>query len=277
MLIDSPEALDADSALLGAALPALRFAADPSWPESAALYTYLRQGQARSALQEARALLAAAPEAGRAAALCCCCAAAELMLGGADGCRRHAAASLGHAPGQWTAHRLTAEAYAAQGLYSRAYAALQAAPPPAAAQPWEEPVPASEIHLYLANLCLRSGDVRRAFEHLSAAFPEGAPYAPAALHPDWFRLGLNLDHAAEATAAARLLAARVPVQTLDDLSQAILQRGWLPEALEVYEMAALKHPESALVRRRLVGLYIRTGNVDRARAILRPQALEITA
>jgi hypothetical protein len=100
---------------------------------------------------------------------------------------------------------------------------------------------------------------------------------PIPLMEDWFRLALYRGRPEDAAAVAALLIERTTVESADALLQTIVQNGWTKEALPLYRTAFANAPKSQLLRRRLVALCIREGQLDEARQLTQPGALGLAA
>ena len=100
---------------------------------------------------------------------------------------------------------------------------------------------------------------------------------PEALQEDWFSLAFYRDRPEDAAHAARELIAQHPLEHADVLLQALVQQGWYKQALDLYRTIYDRQPESELLRRRLVGLFIREGDVVNARKLMEQGALQMAA
>ncbi len=215
---------------------------------------------------------------GEAVAACLCTTAAgELMNGSPEKALRAAEEARLLLPGHWITIRLLESALRRLGAYGKAYDLLAAATGPYPAFAWDDPLSPSDHRLGMASLALRTGNIRGAADHLMEAFADHIDRVPEELLTDWFRFSLNLDRPEESALAAERLIRSLPPEAADPVIQAVLQRGWTEQAYRLYRTAFSRHPTDSLIRRRLVGLSIRVGQVEDARLLLKPYPLEIAA
>jgi hypothetical protein len=198
----------------------------------------------------------------------------ELKVGNVEEAHRLAKRSAGILPDQWMAHGIRVVAHASAGG-TRAYRYLGAVSLPGRVHAWDEVPTPAELHLQTAALAWRDGlwdDVARSLER---AYPAGVATMPADLQSDAFRLAFYRNRADDASAAARALLGTSAIDHLDALLNAMVQQGWTSEALPLYREAFARNESSQLLRRRLVGLCIREGELDEARQLASAGALNI--
>jgi hypothetical protein len=240
------------------------------------LWAHLAAGETRAAQLASRELLRRKTLTDREtlAALLNAAAATELQTGNPEECHRLAKRSAGVFPDQWMAHGLRIAAFAtAPG--SRAFRYIASVQLPDGAAGWDEVPSPVEHKVTAAALAWRSGlwdDVARS---LDAAYPAGVATMPSELKSDVFRLAFYRNQPQLATAAARSMLTSSPVDQLDMLLNAMVQNGWTAEALPLYREAFERNETSQLLRRRLVGLCIKQGELDEARKLASSGALNI--
>lgn len=261
-------------------MPPLSFAAieslpDPVRPIWDALATgnpSLAETRARHTLQEKRLFSAS-----ERAALKVGLAAAELYSGATAQARRHAGRALDLCPGQWSAHRILLTILSMQKAYKAAYLHLSNLDLSGPTPLWDEPLSDLDVSLSLASWAWMLGEWDTVAGHLTDAYPGGIEQMPAPILDDWFRLSLYRDNPDDAAAAAGLLIAERPAEVADELLQTFVQSGWTKQALPLYRVAYQRAPQSQLLRRRLVALCIREGQLEEARELARPGALSLAA
>ena len=210
------------------------------------------------------------------AALMTALANAEIMMGKTESARRTAGKSLDLFPNQWSGHRILVQVLHLKQAYKAAYLYIEKltlGPVPL----WDAPVNDELRHTWMAAWSWHLGDWERVADHLLSAFPKGVSRMPRPIQEDWFRLALYRGRPEDAVAVATLLIARQPVDLADELLQTFVQNGWTKEALPLYRSAYRAAPDSQLLRRRLVALCIREGELDEARDLARPGALGLAA
>ena len=204
-------------------------------------------------------------------------ACAELRLGALDAAKRQAGRSLDLHANQYSAHRILLSILSLRKGFAAAYLQLLNLPLPKRTPRWDEVMAHNEIELALAAWAWQLGEWDQVFFHLNRAFPDGLENMPAEIREDWFRLALYRGHPEDAAAAAALLIDHSPIENTDQLLQTIVKSGWTKQALPLYRTAYAARPQSELLRRRLVGLCIREGQLDEARALTNGGALRTAA
>lgn len=262
---------DASRSLARHRLPPLTFDPQPALPDVVRpLWRALYQGNT----SKARRLGYEATEtlsdhcADQQAALLVGLAAAERRAGGHAKAERWARKSLERLSRQRASHRILLQVMVAEQRYEAAYEYLQTQDPPISFPPaWDEALSPKERELALAAWAWQLGRWERAAQHLHAAFPEGVASMPAALREDWFRLALHREAPDDAAqAAATLLQDCTPIEA-DALLQALVQKGWTAQALPLYLDLMASAPPMPLLRRRLIALHLREGNVREAQRL----------
>jgi hypothetical protein len=242
----------------------------------APLWQQLCANDIRSAQMTARSLLRKKTLTDREtlAALLNGAAVAELRSGNLDEAHRLAKRAAGVYPDQWMAHAIRIAAFD-MSTGSRAYRYAAASSLPTGAPAWDE-IPSRRDHLICsAALAWRCGfwdDVARCLE---TAYPAGVATMPEELQADAFRLAFYRNQPSAASAAARAMLGSSPIDQLDQLLNAMVQNGWTSEALPLYREAYERNENSQLLRRRLVGLCIREGELEEARRLASAGALNI--
>ena len=257
--------------------PTLQFTPKPALADSLrSVWEAMHQGHARTARKLIRTALQAhkALSASERAALLGARAAAEAQMGDVRTARASAHASLEAVPGQWLAHRVLLGTFAMDQNTQAFYNHLTTLDLPAETPAWDEPPTPMDRHLATASAAwkLREWDVVAA--ELSQAHPEGVEGMPVGLQEDWFRLAIYRERPQDAVAAAAHLIEVRSTEAADMLLQALVQQGWNEEALPLYR-AVFKRTPSPLLRRRLMGLCIRTGALEEARRLSTQGPLKI--
>lgn len=210
------------------------------------------------------------------AALYLAVAAAELQKGAYDAAKRWANRSLNLYPEQWSGHRILLSVLSKKQAYQEAYFHLmnhETTKSPV----WDEPPTIIDHQLALASWSWLMGEWDMVAEHLMAAYPKGLTSMPSHLQEDWFRLSLYRNLPEEVAAAASHLILDRSVESTDELLQIIVQSGWTSQALPLYRTAFAKASDSPLLRRRLVALCIKEGDLEEARRLAAPGALSLAA
>lgn len=202
---------------------------------------------------------------------------AQFRLGALDLAKREAGRSLDLCPNQFSAHRILLNILSLRKGFAAAYLQLLNLPLPKRTPRWDETLASDEVELALASWAWQLGEWDQVFYHLNRSFPDGLENMPDGIREDWFRLALYRGHPEDAAAAAALLIDRSPIENTDQLLQTIVKSGWTKQALPLYRTAYAARPESELLRRRLVGLCIREGQLDEARALTNSGALRTAA
>lgn len=183
--------------------------------------------------------------------------------------------SLKILPDQWLAHRVKIDIMMARHKYEEVYEYLLSIKISGNGPVWDYPMSKSEINLCAASCQWRLKAWDTVFKHLKKAFPKGVKSMPAALQEDWFRLALYRDQPEDASAAADLLVAVRSLEFTDALLQTLVQQGWTDKALPLYRRVFAQKPRNELLRRRLVALCIREGEIDEARRLTESGALNL--
>ncbi len=261
-------------------IPKLTFAAtDLEFSSLEPVWNALRKGAhqtardlARDAMEEKRLF-----NAEERAALKLGLAVAELRSGAIDTAKRLAGRSLDLHPNQYAAHRILLSIQTMRKGFAAAYLQLANLPLPAGTPSWDEALTFIDVQLALASWAWQLGEWDQVADHLIFAYPDGLEEMPSEIREDWFRLSLYRGHPDDAAAAAALLIDQRPVENADELLQTIVQRGWTKEALPLYRTAYARQPKSELLRRRLVALCIREGELEEASALTSKGALRMAA
>ena len=250
-------------------LPALQFAPEaPLSDPLRSVWEAMHDGQPRTARQRIRSVLQAqkALSPSDRAALLAARAAAEAQMGDLRAAYASALASLEVLADQWLAHRVLLSTFAAKQDNEALYQHLTALDLPETTPMWDEPLPAEDRHFATASAAWQLGAWDAVAAKLAQVHPEGVEAMPVGLQEDWFRLAIYRNRPQDATAAAAHLIEVRSTEAADMLLQALVQQGWTDEALPLYR-AVFKRTPDPLVRRRLIGLCIRTGAIDEARRL----------
>ncbi|GIV61756.1 MAG: hypothetical protein KatS3mg044_0622 [Rhodothermaceae bacterium] len=261
-------------------LPALSFVPKAGMPEVLLpIWEALNTGNPAMAEMRARHLLRQqTPEQPDVrAALKSALAAAALFSGATDQAKRLAGLALDVYPAQWLAHRIILSILAARRAYKAAYMHLARLESPGPVPLWDEPLSHRERQHALAAWSWQLAEWDTVAAHLQTAYPEGVTSMPRPLQADWFRLCLYRNDPDEAASAAALLIAERPAPVADEVLQTLVQCGWPGKALPLYWAAYRREPGNELLRRRLVALCIREGQIEQARELTRPGALSMAA
>jgi len=261
-------------------LPELTFdATELPYPSLAPLWENMREGNfevartiARDTMQERRIFPAE-----ERAAIKIALATAELHLGATDTAKRMAGRSLDLHKNQFSAHRILLTIYMMRKDYTAAYLHLANLPLPTKTSNWDEQLSNRDVHVALSSWAWQLGEWDQVADHLQIAFPEGLSEMPANIREDWFRLSLYRGLADDAAAAAETLIGGSSVHRADELLQTIVQSGWTSQALPLYRKIYQDQPDSELLRRRLVALNVKEGNMQEARDLAQTSALKLAA
>jgi hypothetical protein len=180
-------------------------------------------------------------------------------------------------PYQIAGHRIQVSILSARRDYEGGYERMSALAPVQDPPSWDIPLDKVEQQLVLASFSWLCGNWDTVAEHLTAAYPDGLKTMPDEIQEDWFRLALYRDQPEEAGRAAAILIQRRPEALADEMLQTLVQNGWTSEALPLYQDAFGREPESELLRRRLVALCIKEGQLEEARRLTAPGALRAAA
>lgn len=204
-------------------------------------------------------------------------AAAELQAGDLNRAKRHAGRALDLWPKQFAANRILLSVLDRRQGFAAAYLQLLNFSIPKRTPKWDVRLTSCEIQTALASWAWQLGEWDDVATHLSKAYPKGLQEMPTRIREEWFRLSLYRGHPEDAAAAAALIIEQSPLESTDELLQTIVQSGWTKEALPLYRDAYAKQPKSELLRRRLVALCIREGELDEARALATTGAIRLAA
>lgn len=241
------------------------------------VWKLLRARNFQLALQEGRRLIRenAGRSATERAALYAAAAVAAYRCAYHDEAESLAQDSLSHQPGQWSATAVRIAVFEARQQLNEALDLAARFNPSAAAPSWDEIPSREDLHLLVAAFAWRAQAWDKVADRAARAYPEGVESMPPALQQDWFRLAFYRNTPSEAAAAARAVAPTCAAEDLDEMLNAMVQHGWVDMALPLYREAFNRHEDSQLLRRRLVGLCIRTGEMEEARRLASTGALNI--
>ncbi len=204
-------------------------------------------------------------------------AGAEYASGRLDHALRSALRSLELMPAQWSARRLIVCIRIRRLEFEEAYTGLSELPLDLNGPSWDEKIAAREVELGMASCAWALGRWSHVIRHLERAFPEGPASMAEPLQEDVFRVRMYLNRPDLAAQAAALLISKWSPGRSDDLLQTLVQRRYTAQALPLYRTLFAMHPDSELIRRRLVALCIKEGAVDEARRLVAPAALRTAA
>jgi len=204
-------------------------------------------------------------------------AAAAFQAGDLKTAKRQAGRSLDLFPKQFAANAILLSILARRKGFAAAYHQLLNLSLPKKTPSWDEPLTFCEVQTALASWAWQLGEWDHVAAHLARAYPKGLAEMPPELREEWFRLSLYRGHPEDAAAAAAFIIDQSPIESADELLQTIVKSGWTKEALPLYREAYAKHSKSELLRRRLVALCIREGELDEARALTTTGALRMAA
>ncbi len=243
------------------------------------VWTALRADAAAAAMRNAEfalaenRLFAAEEKAGLLVGL----SAALLRAGATDAGWDAARKSLDLFPHQVASHRLQVMVLSRRRNYAAAHEQLMALAEPELPALWDSPMENLERQTAMASFAWLMGEWERVADHINAAYPSGLASMPDEIREDWFRLALYRDEPNEAAAAASLLITSRDIHQTDEMLQTFVQSGWTSQALPLYRDAFDREPESQLLRRRLVALCIKEGDLEEARRLTAPGALRTAA
>jgi len=235
-----------------------------------------RTSEARTIAQEATQERRIFPPEER-AALYAALAAAELALGATDTAKRLAGKSLDLFPNQFMAHRILLTINVVRKDFTAAYLHLANLPLPTKTPRWDCVMTFQDIQTALAAWAWQLGEWDQVADHLTMAFPGGLSEMPAAIREDWFKLSLYRGLADDAAAAAATLLGTVSESEADDILQTIVQSGWSGHALPLYQEMFAENKDSELIRRRVVALCIKEGQMEEARRLAMSAPLKLAA
>lgn len=176
---------------------------------------------------------------------------------------------------QWVAHRIKIDVMMAHHHYTEAYDYLKGIRVSSRIAEWDTVLSKRERNLCAASCQWRLKAWDQVDMHLRKAFPKGVKTMPKDLQEDWFRLALYRHQPDDAAEAAALLASSKPLEFTDALLQTLVQQGWSGKALPIYRKVYAKQPRNELLRRRLVALCIREGEIEEARKLTESGALNL--
>lgn len=202
---------------------------------------------------------------------------AELNLGSTDNARRLAGRSLDLFPTQYAAHRILLSINIAHKDFAAAYMHLANLPSISKIASWDTGMSIKDTHIALASWAWQLGEWDQVADHLDVAYPNGLSEMPPEIREDWFKLALYRGLADDAAAAAASLLDASSVNHADEILQTIVQSGWTKQALPLYRTIYAQQPQNELLRRRLVALCVKEGNLQEARDLTRPGALKLAA
>jgi len=202
---------------------------------------------------------------------------AELNLGSTDNARRLAGRSLDLFPTQFAAHRILLSINVSHKDFAAAYMHLANLQTPEEIASWDSGMSIQNIHVALAAWAWQLGEWDQVADHLDIAYPNGLSEMPPEIREDWFKLSLYRGQADDAAAAAASLLDSSSVDHADEILQTIVQSGWTKQALPLYRTIYTQQPQNELLRRRLVALCVKEGNLQEARDLTRPGALKLAA
>ena len=183
--------------------------------------------------------------------------------------------SLTLVPQQWLAWRVLLTAAIAEKDFAKAAVLLDTHAGPDTPAVWDTVLSDTERHLIRATCAWMTKDWEFTASQLSEAFPNGVEAMPAFLQEDWFRLAFYRERPEDAADAAMQLIAGHNIEKADVLLQALVRQGWHGQALKLYRTIFDQDPQNELLRRRVVGLYIREGDVLEARRLMEQGALRM--
>lgn len=266
-----------DNSFLAAYRPArLRFTDSDALPQAIRpVWDALRAQKNRLALRLGYKLLRASGLTDdERAAILAALASAEWDNGVASTARRMAAESIELVAGQWMAHRVVLTIHMSDSDFEAARSLLESVhggSPPC----WDEPLSEIDLQLLQAAFAWMTHDWDLTASHLTEAYPDGVRAMPTVLQEDWFRLAFYRETPEDAAEAAQQLIGDHSSEKADILIQTLVRQGWHKEALTLYRKVYKRDPSNELLRRRVVGLCIREGEVKEARRLMELGALRL--
>lgn len=268
-----------NSFLAGYRIPPLTFAETKDLPAKIApVWAELRNGLTRPAFRKGYDILRSEKlDDEIRAALLGALASASWRNGMIKMARQLAEESTSLCRHQWLANRVLLSIELAENNVKTAAELLGTIELPKKLQPWDEPLELCDRHLLSAACSWMTGDWDATAVSLAKAYPDGVTSMPAALQEDWFRLAFYRDRPSDAAAAARQLIHEHSAEKADVLIQTLVHQGWHKEALALYRVIYDQDPANELLRRRVVGLCIREGEVKEARRLMELGALRLAS
>lgn len=266
-----------NSFLAGYRLPRLTYKETPKLPAILTpVWTELRNGRTRPAFRLGYEILRTEKlDSDIRAALLGALASAAWDNGMAKMAKQMATDALTKCEKQWLANRVMLSIHIGERTYEEALAHINGMTAPKRLFPWDEKLPETDQHLIRAACAWMTHDWDATAKHLSSAYPDGVTKMPAVLQEDWFRLAFYRDRPKDAAAAARQLINEHSADKADVLIQTMVHQGWHKEALALYRIIYDQDPANELLRRRVVGLCIREGEVQEARRLMELGALRL--
>lgn len=267
-----------DNSFLAAFRPArLRFTDSEALPNAIRpVWEALRTQKNRLALRRGYKLLreGGLPDAER-AALLAALASAEWDNGVTSSAKRMATESVTLHRAQWLAHRVLLTIHMSERDFDAAGRLLDGVELDGTTVVWDEPLSETDQHLLRAAFAWMTHAWDQTAAHLAAAYPDGVQSMPAVLQEDWFRLAFYRERPQDAADAATQLIEEHSPEKADILIQTLVRQGWHKEALTLYRRIYDQDPSNELLRRRVVGLCIREGDVSEARRLMELGALRL--
>ena len=267
-----------DSFLSSYRLPALTVAKAPSLsPSMSATWASFQNKEADPRARSIRMILSQKTRMAdeEAAGLKVALASAMLSAGKSKKAWKLAEQSLELHPQQWAAYRVHIEILMANQEFQKTYELLNKLKIPSQTPSWDAPLEKRERHICLASCAWQTKEWEKVALHLKKAFPRSVKKMPKPLLQDWFRLALYRNEPDDAAKAAALLVSANALDFTDALLQTLVQQGWTEQALPLYRNIFAKDPRNQLLRRRLVALCIKEGEIDEARRLAAPGALDL--
>jgi tetratricopeptide (TPR) repeat protein len=266
--------------LAGFRMPEIEFVDSPQLPSSIRpVWTALQADAAPAALRNAESallenrLFGAEEKAGLLAGL----SAAQLDQGRTEDAWESARKALDLFPDQNAGNHLQIMVLSSRRDYVTAYERLESLESIQSPAIWDTTLDPVQKQLALASFSWLCGQWNQVAEHIETAYPDGLTSMPDEIQEDCFRLALYRGQADEAARAAGFLIQRRPVELADEMLQTFVQSGWTSQALPLYKDAFGRDPQSELLRRRLVALCIKEGELEEARRLTAPGALRTAA
>lgn len=260
-----------DNSFLATYRPArLRFADSDELPKAArSVWEALRMQKNRLALRRGyKSLRGTALTDTERAALLASLSAAEWDNGVASTAKRMASESITLFRRQWLAHRVLLTIHMSERRFDAARELLESIEVDDEPAAWDEPLSETDQHLLRAACAWMTNEWDQTAVHLADAYPGGVQSMPTVLQEDWFRLAFYRERPKDAANAAEQLIRDHAPETADILIQTLVRQGWHKEALILYRKIYDLDPSNELLRRRVVGLCIREGEVQEARRLM---------